>query len=212
MKRTVLFLLLIISGSLWAQNIYLKTGVNHSSYHYKSDAGEQTDDFQSELGNAYEIGYKSPLFNSSRFSYDVGLIFNEYNAIVGVPNANLKWKTGYVGIQSTILYPIINVESFSINLKAGGGLNTILYGKQDINGVVYDIKNNNDFNGVVLHAVLGLQANLKASEFCHLSVGYNYLKTFNTLKKPEQFYIESSQIMFGVHLTAVKKQITKIKN
>ena len=212
MKRKLLLIFLIVSASLQAQQTYLKTGVNHTSYHYKSASGERSNYFQSELGKAYEIGYKFHLLDSLNLFCDAGLVFNEYNQIVGVPNAMLKWKTGYVGIQSTIFYPVVNLKSFSIDVKAGGGLNTILYGKQDINGVIYDIKDNKDFNGAVFHILLGLQANLKASEYCHLSIGYNYLKTINTLKNPEQFYIKSSQIMLGIHLASVKKQTMKIKS
>ena len=204
MKRKLLLIFLIVSASAQAQDIYLKTGVNKSSYHYTAASGEQTDDFQPELGNAYEIGYKFPILDRLKIFCDVGLIFNEYNAIVGVPNASLNWKTGYVGVQSTIGYPIVSLKSFYIYLKAGGGLNSILYGKQNINGVVYDIKDNGDFNGAVFHVLLGLQAKFKASEYCQLSIGYNYLKTVNKLKKPEQFYIEANQIMFGIHLTTME--------
>lgn len=204
MKGKLLLIFLIVTASSQAQDMYLKTGVNQSSYHYKSASGEQSDDFQSALGTAYEIGYTLPLVDSLKIFYDVGLVFNEFNSAVGVPNAALNWKTSYIGVQSAIGYPIVKVKSFYIDLRAGGGLNTIFYGKQNINGIIYDIKDNNDFNSVVFHVLLGLQAKLKASEYCQLSIGYNYLKTINKLKKPEQFYIETSQIMFGIHLSLGK--------
>ena len=199
MKRKLLFMLLLITGSLCSQNIYLKTGFNNTSYRYTSPSGEQRDDIQSELGNAYEIGYSAPLLYRSRFSYDVGFVLNGYNAVVGVPNVNLKWKTVYAGIQSTILYSIVTVKKFSIDAKAGGGLNAIVYGKEEVNGVVYDLRSNNDFDGAFFHVLLGLQTNLRASSFCHMNIGYNYSSTVNTLKKPQKFSLNTNQIMFGIY-------------
>lgn len=212
MKRKLLFMLLIISGSLCSQNIYLKSGINHTSYNFTSASGERIDNIQAELGKAYEIGYKLPLFKDSIFSYDVGLVFNEYNAIVGVPNASIKWKTGYVGLQSSFLYSFLRLNHFSVDAKAGGGINTIMYGKEDVNGIVHDLRDNSDFSGAVFHALVGLQAKLEASEYCHLSIGYNYSNTINKLKNPQKFSFETSQIMFGIHLTIVKKQVVNIKN
>ena len=200
-------MLLVISGTLQAQDLFFKTGFNLSSFQYKSASGAASEDLQSDLGNAYEIGYRLMFADRSKFAFELGLVINEYNALVGVPNASLKWKTGYIGLQSTISYPVIQIKSFSFDLKGGGGINTIFYGKQDINGVVFDIKNNDDFNDAVFHLLLGAQANFKASEHCRLSLGYNYLKTINNLRKPEQFYMQSNQIMFGIYLTRGKKQI-----
>ena len=193
----------MITGSLYSQNIYLKTGLNNTSYKYTSSSGERSSTIQSELGKAYDIGYNFPIGDRSGFSYDVGFVLNEYNAIVGVPNANLKWKTGYVGIQSTILYPIVTLDKFSIEAKVGGGVNTIVYGKEEVDGVVYDIRKNNDFDGAVFHVLLGLQTSLMASEYCHLSFGYNYSSTINTQKKPQTFSLKTNQIMFGIYFTII---------
>ena len=193
----------MITGSLCSQNIYLKTGLNNTSYKYTSPSGERSNTIQSELGNAYDIGYSFPVAYSTRFSYDVGFVLNEYNAIVGVPNASLKWKTGYMGIQSTILYSIVTVDKFSIEAKAGGGVNTIVYGKEEIDGIVHDIRKNSDFDGAVFNVLLGLQTNLMASEYCHLSVGYNYSSTINTQKKPQTFSLKTNQIMFGIYFTII---------
>jgi hypothetical protein len=203
MKIKLLLVFLVASGGLCAQSIYLKTGLNNTTYNYKSTTGEKNKTFQSDLGNAYELGYRFPLLDRARFFYDVGFVLNEYNAVVGEADASIKWKTGYVGIQSTIIYTIVESDYFSIDIKGGGGLNTILYGKEDIDGIVYDLRNNSDFNGAVFHVLLGLQGNLKASEYCHLSIGYNYSNTINTLQKPQKFSVETSQIMFGIHFTAL---------
>ncbi|MFV5685691.1 hypothetical protein ACM55I_09585 [Flavobacterium sp. GB2R13] len=212
MKKNLLFIFFVINIGVHAQSVYFKTGVNNTNYHYKSELGEVSKVFQSQLGDAYEIGYRFPLSDSLRFSYEIGLVLNEYNAIVGVPNASIKWKTDYVGIQSTFICPIVKLDCFTIDAKAGGGLNTILYGKQDLNGIVYDLKKNNDFEGVVFHVLLGLQANLKASEYCHLSIGYNYSNSISSLKSPQKFSFETNQIMFGIHLTKFKKIDKKEKN
>lgn len=212
MKTKLLFIFLIVSGSVQAQDMFLKTGFNHSLFQYKRVSGDRSEGLQSDVGNNYEMGYRFMLADSSRFAYELGLVFNEFNAIVGVPNASLKWKTGYVGLQVTILYPVIYSKSFSVDLKAGGGINTIFYGKQDIKGVVFDLKNNDDFNGALFHFLFGAQANFKASEHFRLSVSYNYVKMINKIQKLEEFYVKSNQIMFGIYISRGKKQVVNTNN
>ena len=185
---------------VYSQDVYLKTGANHTKYHYTSAEGDKSVILQSALGNTYEIGYRFPFVNRSRIGYEVGLILNEYNAIVGVPYASVKWDTGYVGIQTAIVCPVVELDFFTLDVKAGVGVNTILYGKQDLNGVVYDLRRSKDFKGALFHVIVGLQANLQASEYCHLSIGYNYLNTISNIKKPQKFSFEVNQVMFGVHL------------
>ena len=193
----------MISFGVYSQNVFLKVGSNHTSYHFTSAEGEESKVLQSGLGNAYEIGRRFHFINRSRLGYEISLILNEYNAIVGVPYASVKWNTGYAGVQTAIVCPVVELNFLTLDVRGGGGVNTLLYGKQDLNGVVYDLKSNKDFNGVLFHVFAGLQANLQASEDCHLSIGYNYSNSINKLKKPQKFSFEVNQVMFGIHLTVL---------
>lgn len=191
----------MMSFGVYSQDVYFKVGANHTKYHYTPAEGDKSEILQSALGNAYELGYRAPFVNRSRLGYEVGLVLNEYNSIVGVPYASVKWNTGYVGIQTAIVCPVVELSFFTLDVKAGGAVNTILYGKQDLNGVVYDLRKSKDFNGAIFQVFAGLQANLQASEYCHLSIGYNYANSISNLKKPQKFSFEVNQVMFGVHLT-----------
>jgi hypothetical protein len=199
MKRKLLYIFMMVSCGVYSQDVYFKAGVNHTNYQYTTAEDNKSEILQSALGNAYEIGYRFPVWCRSRLGYEVGVILNEYNALVGVSYASGSWNTGYVGIQTALVYPAFVADSFSLDIKAGGGVSTILYGKQDLNGIVYDLRRSKDFNGAVFHAIVGLEANLQASEDWHLSIGYNYLQTLSTLKKPQKMSFEVSQVMFGVH-------------
>lgn len=193
----------MISFGVYSQDIYVKAGSNHTSYHYTSADGEKSQILQAGLGNSYEIGRRFHFINRSRLGYEISLVLNEYNAIVGVPFASVKWNTGYAGFQTAIVCPVVELNFLTLDVRGGVGVSALLYGKQDLNGVVYDLRSNKDFNGALFQAFAGLQANLQASEDCHLSIGYNYSSTINDLKKPQKFSFEIHQVMFGIHLTVL---------
>lgn len=197
---------LITHLGVYSQNVYFKTGVNQTKYNYTSSLGEVSKVIHADLGNAYEIGYSFPFRKESRFSFDVGVGLNEYNSIVGVPYSTIKWKTAYAGLQSSAGFSVIKSNYFSLGIKAGFNVSTILYGKEDINGILYDIKKEHDFNGALLQSLFGLQANVYASKYCSLSVGYNYSQSLSTAKYPQNFSIETNQIMFGAHFQILKSE------
>lgn len=206
MKKIVLFVFFTLPLGLYSQNIYVKTGVNHTIYNYISSDGDKSTVLQPELGNAYEIGYTFPFRKLSRFSYETGLTLNEYNGVVGVSYSSIKWKTLYVGVQNSMAFSILKFNYFTLDAKVGLNVNTILYGKEAIDGVLYDLKKENDFNGLIFQSLFGLQANLVVSKDCHLSLGYNYSKSISTSSYPQVFSFETSQIMLGAHFKMMKSQ------
>ena len=198
MKKVILFVFLVVHIGVYSQSIYLRTGVNRTDFRYTSTSGVRSNLIQSGFGKSYEIGYTVVLRGLERFSLDAGVALNEYNNFVGIPDLNVKWNTAYMGAQSSLAFSVIKLDSFSFNVKTGLNVSTIIYGKEDLNGVMYDIRNNNDFDGALFQAVFGVQANYSASDYCSLSIGYNFVKSIKDSKDSSKFSFESSQVMFGV--------------
>lgn len=206
MKKAILSVLLIVNMCVYSQSVYLKTGKNLTNYHYISSEGKIGNLMQPELGDAYELGYTFPFRKLSRFSLDVGLSLNEYNSVVGISNLNIKWNTAYIGILNSLSFSVIKLNYVTIDLKTGFNVVTILYGKQDVNGVIYDIRNNKDFDGAIYESLFGVQANLKTFKDCNLSIGYNFVKSIDSSNNSQNFSFNTNQIIFGVHVYILKSK------
>jgi hypothetical protein len=210
-KRILLLVAFATCLSASSQEAYFKSGKNFTMYHYKDVVGDVNNSFETELGSVYELGYSSPINGFNHFSYAVALTLNEFNSIVGKPDVHIRWKTEYVGIQPSISYSFVNTDRFSLAAEVGYNASVIVYGKEDINTVISDLKNTDGFKGLIVQQLLGLEAKFHASKQAYFSLGYNYLNSFDSDKGPEVFSIETNQIVLGVHFMLEKKQ-SKVTN
>jgi hypothetical protein len=195
-------ILLVLCCSCWSgysQDVFVKTGKNFVDYSYTSSDGVVNPYLQSDTGSSYEIGYSFAFKKMKRFSYDISLTLNEFNAIVGVPESNVQYRTEYAGLQNSLSYSLIKFNRFALDATTGFNVSTIVYGKQAINGVLFDLNNLDGFKQVLVSPIFGLEANFYASKQLYLSLGYRYIKSMSTVKNPQEFRIQSNQFMLGVH-------------
>lgn len=199
-------------SAVFSQEVYFKAGKNHTKYQYSTKEGVENTLFETDLGSVYELGYSFPFKRLKGFSYDVALTLNEFNAVVGVSQSNLKWKTEYAGIQNAISFTVLKVNRFALDVKTGFNLSTIVYGKEEVNGVVFDLKDLDGFKGVIIQPIFALEANFYASKHGYLSLGYSYSNSMSTVKYPEKFSFETNQVVFGIHLPIEKSEKKTKKN
>jgi hypothetical protein len=184
--------------NIQAQEIYMQTGKNFTSYNFKSD-NETSSDLQSGSSNFYEIGYIMPLDNKN-LKYAIGLCLNEYDAIGGDATNYYSWKTQYMGVQNTLSFAFLNVSGFETSINAGLGVVTLIYGKQNLNGQYLDLSSHKEFSGLMLTPTLGLQASYNVENDIVLSFGYGFSKSYNvTNTTEEKLSFNTHQIQFGVH-------------
>lgn len=206
MKKTnLLFLILFLVGTTQAQEIYLFTGKNYTTFNLRND-GESANPFDKKgSGSSYEIGVSIPipitrLAFDNPLNYNLGLTLNQYNAEAGTMSNLYEWKTEYVGIQNLIVYSFIKSNHFDLAVKGGFNFGTMLSGNQKINNSYYDLKSQKDFSGVVFTPSLGVQAKCNLSEYGYLSLGYNYLASTNLSNNtPKKLTLKTHQILFGIH-------------
>ena len=198
MRKLLILMAFVFSFTeMHSQEIYLQTGKNFTSYNYKSDV-TTTPDLQAGSGNFYEIGYSIPL--TEKLNYAVGLGLNEYNAIGGNAANSYSWNTQYLGVQNTFSIAFVKAGGFETSANVGLGINTLIYGKQNINGHYLDLSSQKEFSGLWLAPKLGIQASYNVDNDIFLSLGYGYSKSFNlTNSTPEKLSFNNNQIQFGVH-------------
>lgn len=198
MRKIVLFLCfsaLVLSSK--AQNMYFLTGSNFSTYDFNQP---MTTTLESGSGNFYEIGYSKALKPKNLF-YNVGVNLNEYNAFARSTANNYEWNTKYLGIQNALEYRFPIGDKFKVNVQAGINISSIVYGKQSINGMYYNITKQEEFSYINIDPYARLHLAYNIGDIGYMSVGYGFCKSFFWMNNTaEKLSITTNQLVFGIHL------------
>ncbi len=204
-KNYLLFLLLITSFQLFSQEAYFLAGSNITKYTFKSSQGVMTTQLQSGTGSSFEMGYSSPLKDQKIF-YDISVTLNDYNAIAGSSANNYNWETKDIGVKNDVSFNFPVLNNFQLRLNGGLNLSTIIYGKQTVNGVVYDLMGQDEFSGVLFSPFVGAHAKYKLNDLGYLSLGYSFSKSLNPFNvSPDKLSFNTNQILFGIHFNINNK-------
>jgi hypothetical protein len=159
---------------------------------------------QSGTGSNYEVGHHFSL-KIDEFSFSVGVTLNEFNALAGSSANTYQWNTKYIGVQSALHYTYSVTKEFQVALKAGVNLSKIVYGKQNTNGVVYDLMDQKEFSGELFSDFVGMHLNYKFNDLGCVSLGYGLLNSRNTSNRTqEKVAFTSTQLQFGIHFNINK--------
>lgn len=200
MKQKLLILFVFLTFyTVRSQEISFTVGTNFTQYNLKNPETYSGTPLQSGSGSFYEIAYLLPS-SKDKLMYAFGLGLNEYNALAGNTVNSYKWNTKYLGLRAGFEYEFIEIHTIKLVPLAGINLSSIIYGKQEINGAIYDISSHSEFSGLKLIPYLGLKAKFKIKDYGFVSLGYNHSATFKTsLTSKEYLTISSDQIVFGLH-------------
>jgi hypothetical protein len=203
-KNYSLLILLLVSLNLFSQEIYFNTGKNYTKYSYKNTDNQANKDLQNGTGNFYEVGFVKPL-GINKISYEFGLSFNEYNAIGSNSTSSYRWDTHYLGIHGGLSYSLltnknISKKDFDVLVRAALNASTLVYGKQELNGLYYDLMNQKEFSGIILEPSIGIATKYAFSSFGSLSLGYNFCQSVNiTNNSQEKLSFLTNQIELGLN-------------
>ena len=173
-------------------------GRNFTTYDYTNSEGNSNDNIEGSSGAAYELGYVFSL--GDKLGLAAGLTLNEFNATGGNQVNNYSWETNYLGVQGILKYAILdNLSGFGLNINGGVNLNHIVNGKQKINGQTFDLTDNDEFKGLFVQPIIGLDAKYQISETFALGLGYHYSKNFGlTNSTPQKLNFNNSQLQFNL--------------
>jgi len=199
-KKIFVLLAFLSIFKINSQEIFLQKGKNITLYDFKSANGDSDLDFRSRGGDFYELGYNYKI-KDSKFSYLASITYNQFNAAASNGVKIYSWETSYLGVQNMITYSFFEFDNeIEIILKAGFNTATIVRGEQFNDLVYYNIKNQEEFSGILLQPILGLNAQYTLTEKIKLSLGYNFSKAFNVSNtSDEKITFNTNQIQFGIY-------------
>lgn len=178
MKKSFLVSLLLFCLFSNAQEVFFTHGKNLTNYD-QLNTNQNTLPVNRGIGSSFEIGFKSKYIKNTSFFYTLGLTYNQFNALGKTTGLNMEWKTNYVGANATFNYSLIQSKRSSLSLKFGTSMQTLVYGKQQINLVQMDILDNREFSGFNIGLQSGLVYHYQINPDCGVNLGYTHIQLYN---------------------------------
>nr|WP_314864299.1 hypothetical protein [uncultured Flavobacterium sp.] len=205
MKRKLLILFVFLAFyTVRSQEISITTGTNFTQFNLKNPENFSGTPLQVGTGSSFEVAYLLPS-NKEKLNYTFGLGVHEYNALAGNYANSYRWQTKYLGLRTGFEYDFLDLPRFQFVPLFGINFATIIYGKQETNGAIFNITSNGDFKGLKLMPYLGLKVKYKIKDYGFVSIGYNHSTTFKpSLTNKEHLTISTNQIVFGLHFNVNK--------
>lgn len=99
------------------------------------------------------------------------------------------------------VYKALSLKRFDVLFNVGAKVATIVYGKQEIDGVFFDLKKEKEFAGVFIGSNVGVKLKYYIAPYASTSVGYNFCQSFNFSNRTEEkLSFNTNQVQFGLHL------------
>ena len=197
------------------QEIFIKTGINSTTYDFRSADGAKLLDFTSGMGNSIEMGMGFPFvpktkkegapekersYSPNWLKNEVSLNLDSFNSFGGDQNNNYSWETTYGGITNTLSF-LAHIGEVELGVRGHAGLSGILSGTQVINSSRFPLKGNEDFKGVFAKTGVGASASYPVFQRAFLNLTYSYSKS-SRLGGPveEQVRFLSHGVLFGLYV------------
>jgi outer membrane protein OmpA-like peptidoglycan-associated protein len=208
-KIFITAVLLCFIQTIQAQEVYFYSGKNFTTYDFKNSSGNSNPNLKSGTGSFYEVGYNKNL-KYDRFSYSLAVALNEYNNTGGNTANSYNWNTQYLGVQTRLYYSYLKGKDYDLLSTIGLNASSLLSGKQQINGTYYDLTKEKEFTGFLFSPSIGLQFKYNVANLGYVSLGYNYVKSYNLTNSTNQkLGFTTNQLQFGVHFELKSKKVNQ---
>jgi hypothetical protein len=175
MKR--ILLLIILSFPAFSQNYKFSVGSNITSYEFANSAGTNPISLRSESGLA--LGLSREFSLSKVFVLDLGLSYNQFNAVGDIQNIPLAYSTDFIGL-SVGIGPSLNLgKGFSFNAKAVANASSMVKGNQFIQNRYVDLFADKQFNSLRTLYGYSFEINKQINEQVAVFVKYQHLDSYN---------------------------------
>lgn len=210
MKLKIYFIVsLFLFNFSISQEIFFKAGKNFTNYSYKNSLGKSISGLEGSVGSNYELGFDFFFDDAdssleSRFSYSLSLCLNQFNAKGGDFNNTYVWNTNYLGLQNMVYASIIKSPDYYFDFKLKLGFNTskFISGQQFINNTKYNLNKYDEFNGLFIQPLVGMDLRLDLSRELSFYFSYIHSQAFNiSNNSSERLNFINHQIQVGIQYT-----------
>jgi hypothetical protein len=201
----VSFIFLLIFGQAKAQQFKLNQGIALTEFNYQNDQGQPFQGLKRGSGLAFQLSYhKASLVDSSKYkleqspfaiylgqnpkiarllsmiNYDLGIQFNQLNAVGDIQNTAFSYQTDYLGLQGKLGLRIKLPFACSINLQGIASVNKIVHGNQLLLNRYVDLTEDPQFSQVKIMAGYGAELERLFSGKVSGFMAYQQSQTINS--------------------------------
>jgi len=216
--RTLFLVCILMIGMQFhsfGQEIFIKTGINSTTYDFRSAEGTKLLDFTPGMGNSIEMGMGFPFvpkiakegelvkersYSPNWFKNEVSLNLDSFNSYGGNQNNNYSWETTYGGVTNTLSF-LAHIGEVELGVRGHVGLSGMISGTQVINSSRFPLKGKDDFQGLFAKTGVGASASYPVFQRAFLNLSYSYSKN-SRLGGPqaEQVSFLSHGFLFGLYV------------
>jgi hypothetical protein len=174
MKKVTLFFLLLASAAS-AQTWNLSAGVNTTKFVFSNAQGQNPEYMKPGAGNFLSLSYEQAL--TPRFQYDVGLVYNQYNAVGDVQKIHFSYQTDFMGLTGGIGPKLDLPYQLKATLKGRASLQQMVNGNQFLQNQYIYLSDDDQFSGPRFFVGFSLELERKVNQSISVFTQFQHLDT-----------------------------------
>jgi hypothetical protein len=182
MKKFLFFFLLSLPA--YSQSYQVSVGSNLTSYLFVNSASVNPANLRAASGMHLSINREKAISND--FYYDLGISYNQFNAVGDVQNIPMSYATDFVGIGAGIGPHIGLGKTLSLVVKGRVSAVKMIHGNQMLLNRYINLAEDEQFNS--LRTMYGLSLELRKQINSQVStfVSYQYLTSYKQFIEPNK--------------------------
>jgi hypothetical protein len=182
MKKFLFFFLLSLPA--YSQNYQFSVGSNLTSYLFVNSASVNPANMRAASGMHLSIHREKALSND--FYYDLGINYNQFNAVGDVQNIPLSYATDFVGLGAGIGPHIGLGKTLSLVVKGRVSAVKMIHGNQMLLNRYINLADDEQFNSVRTMYGLSLELRKQINAQVSTFVSYQYLTSYKQFISPNK--------------------------
>ena len=183
MLLRILFLFLI-SLPAYSQSYQVSVGSNLTKYLFVNSSSTNPANMRAASGMHLSLNREKALSND--FYYDLGISYNQFNAVGDVQNIPMRYDTDFIGLGAGIGPHIKLGKTTSLVVKGRVSAVKMIHGNQMLLNRYIDLADDKQFNS--LRTLYGLSLELRKQINAQVStfVSYQYMTSYKQFINPNK--------------------------
>jgi hypothetical protein len=182
MKKFLFFFLLSLPA--YSQNYQVSVGSNLTSYLFVNSASTNPANMRASSGMHLSINREKALSND--FFFDLGINYNQFNAVGDVQNIPISYATDFIGLGAGIGPHIKLGKTTSLVVKGRVSAVKMINGNQMLLNRYINLAEDEEFNSVRTMYGLSMELRKQINPQVSTFVSYQYLTSYKQFISPNK--------------------------
>ena len=182
MKKFLFFFLLSLPA--YSQSYQVSVGSNLTSYLFVNSASTNPSNMRPASGMHLSIHREKALSND--FFFDLGINYNQFNAVGDVQNIPMSYTTDFLGLGAGIGPRIKLGKTLSVVVKGRVSAVKMINGNQMLLNRYIDLADDEQFNSVRTMYGLSMELRKQVSPQMSAFVSYQYMTSYKKFIEPNK--------------------------